>query len=71
MTNRIKSIHPLANLLSPLSTHVSLFLQHQGRYMIAAIGEKEYFTSRATSTVPAALIAHIPLVTRYTTPTTL
>ena len=39
--------------------------------MIAAIGEKEYFTSRATSTVPAALIAHIPLVTRYTTPTTL
>ena len=39
--------------------------------MIAAIGEKEYFTSRATSTVPAALIAHIPLVTRCITPTTL
>jgi hypothetical protein len=32
-------------------------------FMLAAIGEREYFTSRATSSVPAALIAHVPLVT--------
>jgi hypothetical protein len=35
----------------------------RARFMLAAIGEKEYLTSRATSSVPAALIAHVPLVT--------
>jgi hypothetical protein len=31
--------------------------------MIAAIGERDYFHARATSTVPAALVTGLPLVT--------
>ena len=34
----------------------------RSRFMIAAVGE-DYMTSRATSSVPASLITHIPLVT--------
>ena len=32
------------------------------RFLIAAVGEEEYYESRATSSVPAALITGIPLV---------
>ena len=35
----------------------------EGRYMIAAIGERDYVHARATSTVPAALVTGLPLVT--------
>lgn len=35
----------------------------RGRFMLASIADREYFTSRATSSVPAALITGIPLVT--------
>ena len=33
------------------------------RFMIAAVGEEDYYESRATSSVPASLIAGIPLAT--------
>ena len=48
-----------------LSTHCVLSPQAvaEGRYMIAAIGERDYFHARATSTVPAALVTGLPLVT--------
>lgn len=35
----------------------------RGKFMVAAVGEQEYYNTRATSSVPAALITHIPLVT--------
>jgi hypothetical protein len=35
----------------------------RAKFMVAAVGEDAYYTSRATSSVPAALIGEIPLVT--------
>jgi hypothetical protein len=32
------------------------------QFMIGAVGEEDYYTGRATSSVPAALIANVPLV---------
>ena len=53
---------PLASP-SPPRTHLFPQAVADGRFMIAAIGEREYFNARATSTVPAALITGLPLVT--------
>ena len=45
--------------LSPVDYYKAI---SRTKFMIAAVGEEDYYTGRATSSVPAALIAGVPLV---------